>query len=238
MRKYYLVLDTETANTARDEKGQLDTSSAQVYDLGWQVIDAKGRVYESVSLVNRDVFISMPEVMKEAYFAEKIPQYWREIWDSKRKVVDTWEMWRMLRDACKRWEVSAIVAHNARFDVRALNATMRYQTKSKRRYFLPYGIPVWDTMMMANDTICKLSSYKHFCLEHGYMTNHRNPQVRKTAEILWRFLTNNNEFVESHTGLEDVEIEAKIFAECVRRHKSMTREAELDEGDVEQRWVL
>lgn len=238
MKKYYIVMDTETANTARDENGQLDTSSAQVYDLGWEIIDAKGHVYERMSLVNKDVFIAMPDVMKEAYFAEKIPQYWREIWDGKRKVVDTWQMWRMFRDACQRWHVAAIIAHNAKFDVRVLNSTMRYQTKSKRRFFLPYGIPVWDTMRMANDTICKMDAYREFCVENGYMTNHKIPQVRKTAEVLWRFLTNNVEFVESHTGLEDVEIEAQIFAECVRRHKRMERDAELEEEDVERRWVI
>lgn len=235
---YYMVLDTETANCARDERGQLDVTSAQVYDLGWQIVDAHGRVYDEVSLVNGDVFIKMPEVMKEAYFAEKIPQYWRDIWDGKRRVVDTWQMWRMVREACKEWDVQAIIAHNARFDVRVLNSTIRYQTKSKRRFFLPYGIPIWDTMKMANDTICTLSSYRQFCEENGYMTNHKVPQVRKTAEILWRFLTDNNEFVESHTGLEDVSIEAQIFAECVRRHKAMEREADLDPEDIEVRWVL
>ena len=32
--------------------------------------------------------------------------------------------------------------------------------------------------------------------------------------------------------LEDVAIEAQIFAECVRQHKKMDKLAELDEGDV------
>ena len=64
------------------------------------------------------------------------------------------------------------------------------------------------------------------------MTNHATPQVRKTAEILWRYLTDDKSFEEEHTGLEDVTIEAQIFAECVRQHKKMDKLAELDEGDV------
>jgi len=236
MPTMYLVFDTEVANCPRNEKGQLEVSCGQVYDLGWQIIDARGRVYDEVSLINKDVFIAMPEAMREAYFADKVPQYWREIWDGKRKVVDTWQMWRLFYNACKEWNVRAVIAHNARFDVATLNATMRYQTKSRKRYFLPYGIEVWDTMKMAADTICKQANYKAFCEEHGYMTNHAIPQVRKTAEILWRFLTDNNDFTEEHTGLEDVRIEAQIFAECVRRHKAMTREAELEDDDLEVRW--
>ena len=64
------------------------------------------------------------------------------------------------------------------------------------------------------------------------MTNHATPQVRKTAEIIWRYLTDDVTFEEEHTGLADGEIEAPIFAECIRQHKAMEKFAELDEGDV------
>ena len=46
-------------------------------------------------------------------------------------------------------------------------------------------------------------------------------QVRLTAEIIYRFLTNDLDFTESHTGLEDVEIESKIFAECMNRNPNI-----------------
>ena len=72
-------------------------------------------------------------------------------------------------------------------------------------------MPIWDTMKMANDTICKQKSYIEFCKENGYMTNHAVPQVRKTAEILWRYITGNQAFEEEHTGLADVTIEAQIL---------------------------
>lgn len=228
MKDLYMVFDTETCNTPNVD-GQLDTSCGQVYDLGLQIVDNEGYVYEEMSFVNEDVFFGLPQAMQEAYFADKIPQYLTDIRIGKRKIVNTWQMYKIIRELVQKYDIKAFIAHNARFDVRVLNSTLRYQTKSKRRYFLPYGIPIWDTMTMANDTICKQSNYRKFCLDNGYMTNHKTPQVRKTAEILWRFLTGNNTFEESHTGLEDVQIEAQIFAECVRRHKRMERLAELDE---------
>ena len=49
------------------------------------------------------------------------------------------------------------------------------------------------------------------------MTNHTPPRPRKTAEILWRFLSGDNNFQEAHTGLADVEIEAQILLECLKR---------------------
>ena len=96
---------------------------------------------------------------------------------------------------------------------------MRYQTKSKKRFFLPYGMPIMDTMRMAEKTICKRPDYIEFCKVNGYMTEQATPRPRKSAEVLWRYLSGDNTFQESHTGLEDVKIEAQIFAECMRELK-------------------
>ena len=173
----------------------------------------------------------MPQAMQEAYFADKIPQYLEDMRMGKRKILNTWQIYRLIHKLCEEYDIKACIAHNARFDIKVVNATLRYQTKSKCRWFFPYEMPVWDTMKMANDTICKQKRYIEFCKRNGYMTNHPTPQVRKTAEILWRYLTNDNEFEESHTGLEDVMIEAQIFAECVKQHKKMEKDAELDADD-------
>jgi hypothetical protein len=48
-----------------------------------------------------------------------------------------------------------------------------------------------------------------------------NNQPRKTAEILYRYISGNIDFDESHTGLEDVLIEVQILAYCYRQHKAM-----------------
>lgn len=226
----YMVFDTEVCNCPKID-GQLDVANGQFYDLGLQIVDKDGYVYDEYSIVNRDVFFGMPKAMSEAYFADKRPQYVADILAGKRKMMDTWQIYKLIRNLCKEWDVKACIAHNARFDIKVVNATLRYQTKSKRRWFFPYELPIWDTMKMANDTICKQKRYIDFCKSNGYMTNHATPQVRKTAEILWRYLTNDVTFEEEHTGLADVEIEAQIFAECVRQHKAMERLAELDEDD-------
>lgn len=227
----YMVYDTEVCNCPKID-GQLDVANGQVYDLGIQIVDKDGYIYDEYSIVNGDVFWGMPEAMKEAYFSDKRPQYVADILAGKRKVLNTWQMYKLVRNLCEEYNIKACVAHNARFDVKALNATMRYQTKSRCRWFFPYEMPMWDTMKMANDTICKQKRYKEFCEANGYMTNHATPQVRKTAEIIWRYLTDDVTFEEEHTGLADVEIEAQIFAECIRQHKAMEKLAELDEGDV------
>jgi hypothetical protein len=58
-------------------------------------------------------------------------------------------------------------------------------------------------------------AYDTFCYENEYLT--KNGRKRYTAEILYRFLSGNNDFIEEHTGLADVLIEKEIFCECLRR---------------------
>ena len=103
------------------------------------------------------------------------------------------------------------------FYVKTLNATMRYQTKSRCRWFIPWGMEVIDTLKLARNTFGKDPKYVTWCKENGYMTNHSVPRPRLTAEVLYRYITGDNSFIESHTGLEDVTIEKEIFLKCMER---------------------
>lgn len=205
MRKF-IVLDTETANSIDDP---------MCYDVGFAVIDETGKVYESHSYVIADIFLDEKKMMKEAYFADKIPQYWEDIKNGKRQLRRFKTVKKILKDVCDQYCVKIIVAHNARFDNRSLNLTQRWLTSSKGRYFFPYGVKIWDTLKMAREVFGKDDDFGKFCCENGYLT--KRGQRRYTAEILYRYLTNNNDFVESHTGLEDVMIEKEILVECLKR---------------------
>lgn len=219
---YIIVADTETCNGIMiDEK--LDLSDSLVYDFGFAVVDKQGHVYETYSFVIKEVFYGMKEVMRSAYYANKIPRYEKEINEGTRKVVSFFEAQKTLLDTMAKYNTSTIAAHNARFDYNALNVTQRYLTKSKYRYFFPYTTEFWDTLKMARQTIGKQKSYRLFCEMNNYMTKHKVPQVRLTAEILHRYLTGNKNFEESHTGLEDVLIEKDILAHCFRQHKAMKK---------------
>lgn len=219
-RKYGIMLDTETANTIEMD-GKLDMTNALFYDFGFAVIDSHGRVYETFSFVNRDIFVYERELMKSAYYADKIPQYIADLREGKRKMADTHEIRKAMLSAIKKYDCRFVCAHNARFDVTACNNTQRYTSKSKYRYFFPRHLEVWDTLMMARSVIAKMPTYRRFCEEHGYIT--KQNQVRLTAEVLHRFIHNDLTFVESHTGLEDVLIEAEILAYCQKQHKPMKK---------------
>lgn len=220
-RHYVLVLDTETANTARTEDGKLDTSSVLMYDCGWSIVDTKGNVYKEQSFVNRDIFVYERELMNSAYYGWKIPRYVEELRNGKRKMASTYEIRKAMLADMELYHITEVVAHNARFDRDALDTIQRWTTKSKYRYWFPYGTEIWDTMKMARDVIHKMPTYRRFCEEHGFLT--ANGKLSATAENLYRFIIKDPTFVESHTGLEDVQIEREIMFYCFRQHKKMRK---------------
>ena len=211
-KSYYLTIDTETANSLEDP---------MMYDIGGAIHDKRGNVEETFSFIIYDVFCADRELFNTAYYAEKRPMYEQQIAAGSRKIVSIYTARRHIHELCKKYDVKAIIAHNMRFDYKSTNGTLRYVTKSKMRYFLPYGIPLWDTLKMAQDTICKQKTYIRWCAENGYLQ--KNGKVRATAEILYRYITCDNDFIEDHTGLEDVLIEKEIFAKCMAQHKSMRK---------------
>jgi len=221
-KKYLIGLDTETCNGLMVNE-KLDLNCSLVYDLGWAVVDKKGNVFKTQSFVIFETFVGMKDVMQSAYYAEKIPQYWEDIKSGKRKLVTFQTARKALLADMKEYKTNTVFAHNASFDLRALNNTYRYITKSKYRFFFKWGTEIWDTLKMAQDTICKQKSYIGYCERNGYMTKHKTPRPRATAEILFRYLTGNEDFSESHTGLEDVLIEKEILKHCFRQHKKMRK---------------
>lgn len=220
---YLIGLDTETCNGILLDNDSVDLTQSLVYDLGWAITDADGNVYKTRSFVIAEIFCGMKDVMESAYYADKIPQYWEDIKSGKRILASFWKVKKALKDDIKEYGVKNIFAHNASFDVRALNNTIRYITKSKFRWFFPWSIEIWDTLKMARKTIAKREDYIVFCAKNNYLTKHKKPQVRLTAEILFRYLSGDNNFVESHTGLEDVLIETKIMAYCLKLDKKVER---------------
>ena len=220
---YIIMLDTETANTLITEDGKMDMSCVLAYDIGWMVLDTKGRVYERRSFVNRDIFCDEEELMQSAYYANKIPRYIMGLSVGERVMSDTYNIRKTMVEDMEKYHTHIVCAHNARFDINALNSTERWVTKSKYRYWFPYGTEVWDSMRMAQSVIGKMPTYEKFCQENGYLT--KTGRLSMTAENLYRFITKDLAFEEMHMGIEDVSIEMEIMLYCFRQHKKMIKKA-------------
>ena len=211
--KKFLVVDTETCNTIEQPLP---------YDIGWVICDRYGQIYEERSFVVAETFCDMKDVMKNAYFAEKIPQYWEDIKNGTRTLATMWTIRKTMLEDMKFYNVKSVGAYNMGFDKRALNNLMRYVSKSWCRWWFPFGTEFFCIWAMACSVLLDRVDYIKFALQNGLVSEADN--IQTSAECAFRYLTRSADFVESHTGLEDVKSEVKIMAECYKQHRKMERE--------------
>jgi hypothetical protein len=212
-KELFLVIDTETTNTIEQPL---------CYDIGYAICDRQGNIYEERSYVVAEMFIEHKDLMKSAYYAEKLPQYWEDLKNGKREMKSIFNIRKQIKADLKKYSIRKVGAYNMGFDKRALNNTIRYLSKSKHRWFFPFGTKFFCIWNMACQVVMNKATYIRFALKNGLESPAGN--IQTSAESCYKFLKNQIDFVESHTGLEDVKIEVEILAQCYKEHKKMTTE--------------
>ena len=158
--------------------------------------------------------------MTSAYYSEKIPKYEEDIKNGTRKVVTFAEMRLDFIALALKYDVKVIAAYKLMFDTRALTNTIRFIEKNERLKFLPYELKDIEMLCiwcLACENLYTQVSFRNMAINNGWITKAGN--FKTSAEIGYRFLTGDVDFIEEHTGLEDVLIEIKIMAYALRQNK-------------------
>lgn len=202
-----LVLDTETANTIEQP---------MPYDFGWGIVDTTtGEILCEKSFVCAEIFLDK-EMMNSAYFAEKVPSYWEDIKNHKRTLKGFWNIRKEMLSDMKHFKVEKVGAYNMGFDKRASINDSRFITGSFLKWFFPYGTEFFCIWHMACTSILNTEDYVRFAYKNNLVSEKGN--IYTNAECAYKYITNNLNFTESHTGLEDVKIEIQIMMECIRKN--------------------
>lgn len=199
LNKKILLVDVETANSLDDPL---------VYDLGLLVLDERLETVESYSLVISDIFDNSV-LMDSAYYAEKIPLYHADLKAKTSTKVNFYTARQLVLRLMHEYQITEVYAYNCNFDRNALTKTYRYLTKSKFRWFFPYGTEFKCIWHIACQTIGKSMEYYNYCIENNFFSDAGN--IRTSAEIIYSFTIQNPSFEERHTGLADCEIEKEIL---------------------------
>lgn len=216
-----MILDTETCNI--EQTDTVKRGNNLTYNIGFSIMTpCNGEVLTTRSYIIDEIFFGERDRMASCYYAEKIPQYIDGLWTGDYEVASFYTVLMEIEAMCKEFDITAICAHNAAFDIDALNTTLAYLT-GYRLQALPHNVEIWDSMKMANSVFGKRPSYRKYCEKNGFMTKHATPRPRLTAEILYRFISNDIDFVEEHTALADVMIEIEIVLACYRSHQKFER---------------
>ena len=254
-RKYYLVLDCETAtlpyaiNFDGETRKKIAIAKPLIYDLGWQVIDRKGKVYRRKSYLISEIF-SVPSVFNTAYYASKRPIYIDRLEKGEITLTD----WKTaIKDLLIDMEqVESVGAYNSMFDFKkAIPFTETYINKLYSKDFYEWesfqnkicdGIasgrktrnenfdgdnfifrnkkyPLFDVWGLSCKYILDNDEYREMCVNNDWITA-SGKYYKTSAETCYRFFKGNNEFNESHTAIDDSEIESEIFTEILRRTKN------------------
>lgn len=218
-----LVVDVETCGGFGD---------LHVYDIGFAVVEPKsGEIIEAHSVVVAEVFYGMAKEMKTCYYAEKLPLYYAGIEAGTWDVLPFWTMWNLVRNTMQKHGITKVYAYNCGFDKKALNNTIKSMTHNKWSHFFPKGTVFCDIWHMACQTIMSQRNFVKFCNRHGHVSDAGN--IRTSAEVCYAYMTKNPHFVESHTGLEDVIIEAQILSKVLR-----IRRGKVDESCKAMPWQI
>ena len=205
MDKYVIVIDTETANSVEQPLP---------YDFGWAVVDTEtGEIVRKFSFVCAEIFLDRG-LMEKAYFAEKIPMYWEEIQSGQRQLKRLLNIRKEFQNCLKTYNIKQVCAYNMGFDKRASHNDLRFITASKYRWFFPYNVEFICIWHMACTSFLNTSEFINFATTHGFVSDAGN--IQTSAEVAYRYLTNDLSFEEKHTGLEDVEIEVAILMHCLK----------------------
>lgn len=214
MKKHlYMTIDTETCG---------DLSCPLVYDLGVAIHDRHGKILESYSWVIREVFYGRSRKMKTAYYANKLPQYYEGIKSGEWEVVSLFKARAKMLEMIDKYKVKAVIAYNAAFDRKALNKTMETFSKFGTEHFFPDSVIFWDSWGMACETILQQKSYYKKAILENWISKAGN--CISNAECAFRYISNNYDFIESHTALADVLVEVEIFAKVMRQKKKTRKE--------------
>lgn len=216
-----LVLDTETAPTVNYKDNKAHPETSLVYDFGYTIRDKDGNVVRERSIVITDTFYQY-KLMKSAYYADKLPQYYEGIKNGEWTELSFLEAWRTFKADCKECDVKSAWAFNCRFDEIALNNTCRTYSNGFAPWFIPYKLRLRDVWDYASN-ITSTKAYLKYCVNNGLFTATGNPST--SAESVYKFINDQHDFEEDHTALSDARIEYEILAAARKRHKKTRHES-------------
>lgn len=211
MREKFIVLDVE------------GMSGLMPYNVGYIVADRYNKIYKERSFalpenihinIVRSANLNQAVEMTAGNVAEILKDFSNPYFKRKYRCVGNEDFKKKLLKDIKRNKVKKIYAYNVAFDKASLKNlfTEDFEELSNKIEFIDI-IPLILRTKLLTKKYCK------FCIENGYITEKGNIQTK--AEIVYKYLFNDLDFIEEHTGLEDVKIEYQILLKAFGTHKKL-----------------
>lgn len=194
-----VVFDTETTSLQKPF----------CYNIGYVIYDTdKQEVLLQKDFVVEQIWHNLP-LFSTAYYAEKRPIYISAMRSRKARLEKFGYITQEMKRDFKQYEVKQAYAYNSPFD----DGVMTYNCEWFKCINPFDDIPIYDIRGYVHQSIAQTDEYKAFCDEIKSYTENGNYST--TAEIVYKYITNNRDYVEEHTALADSLDELQILDYCI-----------------------
>lgn len=205
----FAVFDTET----------IGISPKLVYDLALIVCNRAGEPIAKKSWIIREVMTDA-KLMLGAYYSNRVFSHYIPALDAGTLKLATFADARKEFNAMLlEHNAKTVCAYNIAFDRKAMRETAQHTGHVGN--FLEKKINFACLWLASCRILANTNKYRAFCRENNLVSDAGN--VRTSAEAVFAYLKQNPGFVESHTAMEDCEIESQILGAINRRKKGFPR---------------
>lgn len=212
-----LLFDTETiGDITKGEK-------AFPYDVSFINI-FKRSITHKIAYINKDIYDN-DYLMNNAFYKNKIPFYNEKLkTDSNYKKVNDKELLLNLNSFIKENKIKYFLAFNVKFDYMSIN-NLYDKVGVKNEFKKLRLIDIWKIATDMLEMFKPLyESYMLFCYKNNYITE-SGKNVKTSAETFNRWVNNDLNFIENHTGLEDTFCEYNILLKLLWYYEKHTGES-------------
>ena len=238
------------ANYDGAQKQRIAIAKPLIYDLGWQVIDRTGKVYIRKSFLISEIFsvpqifntayyaskrpiyldklknneiiltdwaTATKALVKDLQIVESVGAY-NSMFDYKKAIPFTERYMKALYSQdFYSWEArqnkicEGIAAGGRKTNSKNFNGEVFC--------FRGRNYPLFDLWGLSCKYILNNDEYKQQCIDNNWKSQ-SGKYYKTSAETTYRFLTKNEDFIESHTAVEDAIIESEIFSAILKITKN------------------
>ena len=231
-------------------KQTISIAKPLVYDIGWTISDRNGNIIKRENYLIQETFFvpnifntayykdKRPQYMR-LYSEGKInAATWNEVIDILLADLETVNFVTAY-NACFDFKKAIPFTERYIYHLYSENYNKWEEWQKKRcidilengnhtkneKYLIPVfelrgnEYPLIDIWALACDRLLNTNKYRKYCCDNNFFTDSKK-FFKTSAEVSYRYLIKDNEFVESHTALSDAEIETFILAKALKRGKS------------------
>lgn len=232
-----------------EQKKRVAISKPLIYDIGWVLCDRNGNIFEKKQFLiaetfsvpsvfntayyreKRPIYLEMiknreitvlpwaavlEELLSDLDMVEAVAAYnamfdfkkaipFTDLYINKLYSPDYYEWEKMQMESAARIAYGAKPSTHGNFD-------------SENFLFHGLSIPIIDIWGVACSSLINTQKYKIMCLENEMLTD-SGEFFKTSAEATFRYITQNMNFDEAHTALNDAEIETEILRRAFKRGK-------------------